>query len=1004
MKTKLQATEAIAKPLRKRTGQRPSLPKCRSRATFAQVWDDRASSRLGFAITSTALTTALCVVTVLFCTAVKAADLEIGDGTNDNTYSDNVAYAGATKIIKSGTGKTTISFGNVTSTFAGEIEVREGTLAVAQYPGNFGSPTKITVSDGATLDLSWTGNSAGNIPNAELVIEGNGYLDHGAVCRTEGDTINGLFGTMTLTGDAMISNTVQVGFSGTQNANATVNLEGFTLSKAGSSVLYCPYTQFKKNGLTDNPGNITILQGTFFPRYNAMQGGSANNVLTLANSSGGSASVRFRELATPISWTLASTGTGDSVLGCDSVGTSQPDINNVWAGPIEPTGRLLFKPTPAKSFFTLTGNISNRQDIAITTDAKGTAKLTGTNEVNKIIIRDGTLVIGGGQTDVYGPVDQTGGSLVVSNAVLRWRNDTLGTYPDIGHTTAYPSISVREGGVLQGDHWGTDGASSRMYIGRQAGRRGTIEICEGAVVTNTAVNVGRAGLGAMYQTGGLVYWSMRGGDLIAETDGAYAYYGISGGSFEMDATQSGTVWCCKKGTAVFSTRNGGRMTVDKGDNVRIASETGCNFLYDQNNHATNTFTGIFEIGNKDSRNQASAVTVSVGGENSELVATDQMRILHSNENALITVNLYDGGTLNTPYLYRFHAETPFYLNLNGGIIKPRLSGKSSFASSSTSAARRPTQTTVYEKGFVIDTSDTMNSARTEYGTATIEFAFVSPGEGKRIRSIALPTDAAFSQEKIIGAPVVTISGDGAGASAVAEFDNETRRLTGIVVTSPGWGYADGTTTATLRGGGASNTYSCAVTLEDQPETGWAGFTKRGEQRLNLSGASTFKGDVTVEAGILGFMNTSAAQGGLPPGAGIILKEGTIFTVSNPSTPVTVPFIRGCGTTSYGYYTVTNQIECTAADIFAGKHLTVNQRLTLAEDATITILDPENLAEYRTAGAATVVEVKGALTSPASVSLAFAQPCATDSPQRWSVSVRGNSIILGSKNGTVISVR
>ena len=218
------------------------------------------------------------------------------------------------------------------------------------------------------------------------------------------------------------------------------------------------------------------------------------------------------------------------------------------------------------------------------------------------------------------------------------------------------------------------------------------------------------------------------------------------------------------------------MIVDKGVNVRIASETGGNVLYDQNNHATNTFVGYFEIGNKDSRNHAATVAVSIGGENSELVATDQMRILHSNENAQITVNLYDGGTLNTSYLYRFHEETPFYLNLNGGIIKPRLSGQSSFASATTSAARRPTRATVYEKGFVIDTCDTMNSARTEYGTATVEFAFVAPGDGKRIRSIALPTDAAFSQEKIIGAPVITISGEGAGASAVVEFDNETRRL------------------------------------------------------------------------------------------------------------------------------------------------------------------------------------------------------------------------------------
>ena len=45
-------SEVLAKPLRKWTEQSQSLPKCRSRATFAQIREDRASSRLGFAIPS----------------------------------------------------------------------------------------------------------------------------------------------------------------------------------------------------------------------------------------------------------------------------------------------------------------------------------------------------------------------------------------------------------------------------------------------------------------------------------------------------------------------------------------------------------------------------------------------------------------------------------------------------------------------------------------------------------------------------------------------------------------------------------------------------------------------------------------------------------------------------------------------------------------------------------------------------------------------------------------
>ena len=96
------------------------------------------------------------VLTLVVLTAglVRAAgsELTLGDGT----YTDAAAYANATKIVKTGTGTTTLSFGNATSSFKGEIEVRAGTLAVEANPGNFGKPTKITVLSGATLDLSWT--------------------------------------------------------------------------------------------------------------------------------------------------------------------------------------------------------------------------------------------------------------------------------------------------------------------------------------------------------------------------------------------------------------------------------------------------------------------------------------------------------------------------------------------------------------------------------------------------------------------------------------------------------------------------------------------------------------------------------------------------------------------------------------------------------------------------------------------------------------------------------
>ena len=281
-------------------------------------------------------------------------------------------------------------------------------------------------------------------------------------------------------------------------------------------------------------------------------------------------------------------------------------------------------------------------------------------------------------------------------------------------------------------------------------------------------------------------------------------------------------------------------------------------------------------------------------------------------------------------------------------------------------------------------------------------SFAAPeAEGRRVKSIALPSAAGFAQEPLVGPPLVTISGDGAGASAFALFDNKTRAVTNIVVTSPGWGYTEAT--ATLSAGGLANAYTCAVTLEDQPASGWKGFTKRGGPRLNMYGANTFRGDVTVEEGILGFMKPDAAQGGMPEGAGATVKEGAILTFPNGSTPVTVPFLAGCGTTSYGTFTVTNRIECTADEVFAGKHLTVNQNLTLADGVKVVVTDPENLAKYRDSKPAAVVACGKTITANGTVSLAFADG-SDEKEELWCLAVKEREITLGYLNGTMIIFR
>ena len=157
-------------------------------------------------------------------------------------------------------------------------------------------------------------------------------------------------------------------------------------------------------------------------------------------------------------------------------------------------------------------------------------------------------------------------------------------------------------------------------------------------------------------------------------------------------------------------------------------------------------------------------------------------------------------------------------------------------------------------------------------------------------------------------------------------------------------------------------------------------------------------------GILSFLNTQAAQCGMPQGGGIILHKGAMISVNTASVPVTVPFIRGCGTTSFGYYTVTNAVECFAMDLLSGDHLTVNQRLTLGESAVVKVLGAGALAASDETKF-TVAEVKnGLFYSSLNPRLVFVDNGVETEPQEWYAAVKGDTLQLRKRIGATLVIR
>lgn len=954
-------------------------------------------------------------------TAFAAGVLTIDAPTEDITFTDNVALANASKVVKTGAYKATIKYGTATSSFAGEIEVQEGTLA-AQYLQNFGTPTKITVSSGATLDLTSESTAAGNIASTPIFIAGTGVNGGGAIRRTGGGAINSLLGNLTLTADASICNSVQIGCP--DSSASVCNLEGHTLTiNAGiggvnaGSVFYWPRGSFKKNGSTVDPGHIVVEGGTFYPRYNAMSGGLANNTLTLKDctSSKGYAKpiLRLRNTDTHIQWKLIVDGDNAGYIEDDEEGSSA--TQNVWEGPVELRKQLTATPKKNGSHLTLTGNVTGRNTIANAQFANnGLLTLKGTNELLKITSRSGRTVFDGGKTTASGAIDATAGSITFKDTKVVWDAPT-GLY--VAGEKGWPVDVTFENTFASCETNAEGGASCRFYLGSDisanSSKYGRLKVSDGSVVSNISMAVGHSGYGALIVADANCSFPIYNYnfDSLGYNSGTYGYVSVSKGKLMVDGSKIAdntirSFWGYQ-GTVALAVRAGGEVEFvgtpsQSATHVEFGAVTGGRFSACLSAGAKMEALQTLDFGRNLSRNQAGAADVTLMGTGTVLHVGKYMRVFWTNAGGDFTLNINDGAMLSSPNLYRIDggAGCQMKVNLNGGIIRKLSTGWFSNGSAWNDTARQPTRVTVYEKGFTIDTSSMSADVNMEY-------AFQSPGAGKRIKSIALPmANATYASDVFMGPPTVTITGSGEGATAFVDYDDVGHTNRGVIVTCPGWGYGNDTV-VTIESGNRQSTYTCSVELEDQPETGWIGFRKVGTPRLNMQGASTYRGDTEVVEGILSFLNTEAAQCGMPQGGGIILHKGAMISFNTASVPVTVPFIRGCGTTSYGYYTVTNAIECFATDLLSGDHLTVNQRLTLGERAVIKVLGAEALAAARETRF-TVAEVKtngGLLYSSLSPRLIFVDGNGVETePADWYAAVKGDTVQLRKRKGTLFIVQ
>jgi autotransporter-associated beta strand protein len=416
---------------------------------------------------------------------------------------------------------------------------------------------------------------------------------------------------------------------------------------------------------------------------------------------------------------------------------------------------------------------------------------------------------------------------------------------------------------------------------------GILTIGDGAVLSNE-FRIGwdqsggwhTGGMGAVYMGNATVYW--KGGTsndgFLGNNDWGYGYFCQNNGAF----SHRGYFNLGATGHGCFDQR-GGTHKVETSDPLKMARSGWMSWAcYHQTGGTFDGKAVWFNHVNNTNSTRATAV-ITTSGTNS-LFRSTQMIADMSRGGVDTFINVNDGATLQgrlfrqirfsgynaanwTALATEMDATTRLYLNLNGGILKN--ADRTDANLWGNDRLRGPTRATVYEKGVTLDTSD---------GDITLFTELVKPF-GKGVRSIAVPSAVAGSNVYISSPRVKITSGTGSGAVAYAVFNEKTRSVERIEISSPGCGYEEASVAIenyTMAEG--RDIAATSVELAVLSTTG--GVRKVGSGTLTLKCANTYGGVTRVEGGTIAF--TDAA--GLPQNSALEFSAAVV-SGSDKTTPI-----------------------------------------------------------------------------------------------------------------------
>lgn len=611
--------------------------------------------------------------------------------------------------------------------------------------------------------------------------------------------------------------------------------------------------------------------------------------------------------------------------------------------------------------------------------------------------------------EMFGPISLTSGTLEFSNCGMLQQggqtNWIAGVWP------ALPRVVVGEGAAFGNLVETPINESANMslndkrfwIIGRTATRavanmRGILEVKAGGVVTNriesssaslnpdvnssTTVFIRKGGCVVNpYQSNSSTFIGSFNQGYVELEDGGYWKMGSEWVRFGANATGYGVFWQ-KGGTVEHPGQHitpgwsggHGRIRISKGT---LTASRGMMIVCTLWGSNANAGDAVFTVENAEvtledkcvmAANTGASAVLNLNGGVFRPYSIDKATNVWNSLSCNYTTITSNYGVAGIPY-----SNNRADVNFNGGTLRAMYNG--CLFGSLDGKSTKPDRVTAYAGGAVVDTINK---------SVQLNLPLEAPS-GKGISQIPFSCATPWNYT---GSPVVTIVGDGTGASAFAEFDSTNGTITGVVVTSPGNDYT--TAKAVIARGGWTNTVEIPLTsyLVDNVTTG--GLTKVGSGDLELTAVNTYKGATVVREGTLRLGVDNAINT-----ASLLRVEAGATADLNGKT-LTVSGLAGAGTVT-GNLTIAGVWHVAASDLLAGRSLKVNGTVTLAPGTSIHVDDPDGLLESKSSRRTyTLFRATTVVGGPSIVVDNLEKP--------WSAGVNGSAVQFGYQQGTIVIFR